>query len=104
MRLWAERLGVRISDYSVKLANGDNPDLYLYCAPDFPFTASDGRDEPTARAALDAKLRTFLDETAWRRNKTVHIAGGGQDRVAVAVEAIERARDAKLQAIVKALS
>lgn len=63
-------------------------DLYLFCQPDIPWLADEGqRDSEVARAqlhqAFDAELRS-------RHATIVRIEGGADERLALALSAVER--------------
>lgn len=60
-------------------------DLYLFCAPDLPWTADGVRDRPTERASMYEEFRTALTEFGAR---TVVISGALDARMRTATAAV----------------
>ena len=62
----------------------------MHLLPDLPFDGLPERDDPAGRAWTTERLRTLL---ASKRGTVVEISGSGQDRINVAIDAVEAARD-----------
>ena len=72
---WIERLAVE-----------RRGDLYLLCAPDFPWESDGVRDRPAARAELHALFAEALRQAGAR---VAEVSGSGDARTAGAVAAVE---------------
>lgn len=66
---------------------GAGMDLYLLCAPDFPFVPDEVRTGEPLRTAMH---QVFLDRLAEKGYPFVELTGAHQDRLAVAVAEVQR--------------
>lgn len=74
--------------------NQTNTDLYLLCKPDIPWIADEQRENPTDREELYDR---YKNELIADKQDFIEIEGDYQNRLEIAIRAIETLRKGKLQ-------